>query len=273
MKKRLITLGLVLSCLPLTAHADKKELEGNLYNFIYDTGQEVWPAAVKSWRTPERCREIVAEAKQGGYADADAVGGAICDAFDEVHRHQTLRVAVQIAYDSAEWMRTVKPEEASNVEGMSKTPQACLDALDQLGTGEIVITSSGGYNPKKVKVEDARAVCTQALADATKFERAVTEREQAAKAAMEAEYTKAGAKGDKLAWLIDRGPGIDGWYLKGCKEPKDAKALVKASVWFQWFYPPEGGHMIRRIQFKGNKQVKVTEKHYWTEEKAYRGCK
>lgn len=86
-------------------------------------------------------------------------------------------------------------------------------------------------------------------------------------------FSDAGAKGDKLAWLVERGPGIDGWYVKGCKEPKNVKALLKASVWFQWFYPPEGGHMIRRIQFKGNKQVKITEKHYWTEAKAYKGCK
>lgn len=101
----------------------------------------------------------------------------------------------------------------------------------------------------------------------------VKKRKDAKLAALEAEYKKAGAKGDKLAWLVDRGPGIDGWYVKGCKEPKNLKALVKASVWFQWFYPPDGGHTIRRIQFKGNKQVKVTEKTYDTEAKAYKGCK
>ena len=272
MKKHLFALALAVSSLPLVAHADpKEELENELFSYALDVKTAVWTNAPKDWRTPENCRAKITAAKKKGFKDAEAVGGPICDAFDDAFEYQTLRLAVQTGYDLAEWMTYVKPEEAGSQQGMSKKPQACLDALDKIGDREIVITK--GMNQTTVTVADARAVCAQALADAAQFEGAVTEREEAEKAAMKAEFVKAGAKGDKLAWLMDRGPGIDGWYVKGCKEPKNIKALLKASVWFQWFYPPDGGHMIRRIQFKGNKEVKVTEKHYKTEAKAYKGCK
>lgn len=86
-------------------------------------------------------------------------------------------------------------------------------------------------------------------------------------------FVEAGAKGDKLDWLIGSGPGIDLWYVKGCKEPKNVKHLLKQSVWFQWRTDAAGLITILRVQFKGDKEVKVTEKTFLTEAKAYKACK
>jgi len=144
-------------------------------------------------------------------------------------------------------------------------------AVDAGAPSDVAVSFRGTENLTLGEFETK--ICQPLIDWATRMSVEVPKLKKARLAEMAAVYKKAGAKGDKLEWLVDRGPGIDGWYLKGCKEPKDVKQLVKASVWFQWFYPPDGGHMIRRIQFKGNKQVKVTERTYETEAKAYKGCK
>src|SRR5688500_20047935 len=77
--------------------------------------------------------------------------------------------AVQAAQDLSEWMKLVKPKEAGRVQGMSKKPQVCLDAL-------VAMTKDGKADSDKLKlhglelsIADARAMCEQALVDAKAF--------------------------------------------------------------------------------------------------------
>jgi hypothetical protein len=87
-------------------------------------------------------------------------------------------------------------------------------------------------------------------------------------------FKDAGFTADKLEYLVYYGPEIDGWYVKGCKEPKNLKALKKSNAWFQWFTDSAGVITIRKYHWKGDKLLKTTEKQFLTEAKAYKiGCK
>ena len=183
--------------------------------------------------------------------------------------------AIDKAYDLAEWMTLVKPEETSHVEGISKKPQACLDAV-------AAMTAEGAADTDKIKISHGeltlatvRATCEQILVDATAFEKAVTDREGGNRAAIEAKYKKAGFKGDRYRLFVDNELNDGGfpWYAKGCEqEITDLKALAKAKKLFQWTAGANGGTLVTRYTFKGNKYKEVS-REFFTEAKAYAFCK
>jgi hypothetical protein len=86
-------------------------------------------------------------------------------------------------------------------------------------------------------------------------------------------FKDAGITGDRLDWFVYYGPGIEVWYLKGCKGETSLAKIKKAKLLFQWLTDGDGIITIRRFQWKGDKLVKQTEKRYLTEKAAYRGCK
>jgi hypothetical protein len=85
-------------------------------------------------------------------------------------------------------------------------------------------------------------------------------------------FRDAGITGDRLSWFVYYGPGIEVWYLKGCKGETSLKKIKKAKLLFQWLEGNDG-ITIRRFQWKGDKLVKQTEKVYLTEKAAYKGCR
>src|SRR5688572_26908256 len=72
--------------------------------------------------------------------------------------HADRIAAVNKAYQLSEWLKLVKPEEAGHVQGMSKKPQACLDALAAMtkeGKGD---DDKLGIYPE-MTIASARAMC------------------------------------------------------------------------------------------------------------------
>jgi hypothetical protein len=94
-----------------------------------------------------------------------------------------------------------------------------------------------------------------------------------AAAEFEKPFMDAGITGDRLSWFVYYGPGIEVWYLKGCKGETSLAKIKKAKVLFQWLTDGNGVITIRRFAWKGDKLAKQTEKRYLTEKAAYRGCK
>jgi hypothetical protein len=181
--------------------------------------------------------------------------------------------AVQKAYDLADWMKLVTPEEAGTVQGMSKKPQACLDALAAMKQAGKSDDDTIKLNQGTVTIADARATCEQALVDSQAFEGAVTGRETAERAEIEAIYKQAGIKGKRLELFVHYGkPDNGGWLARGCTAfVTDVKKLKKAKKLFHWF-ESDAGYVVRTYTFKGN-SYKVSEKTYLTQAKAYRGCR
>ncbi len=181
--------------------------------------------------------------------------------------------AVQTAYDLAEGLKYIKPEEAGSVQGISKKPQACLDALAAMKQAGKSDDDTIKLYTGEVTIAEARAACEKLLAETQAFEGAVTGREQAERAEIEAIYKKAGIKGKRLELFVKYGkPDNGGWLARGCTAfVTDVKKLKKAKKLFHWF-ENDGGYVVRTYTFKGN-SYKVSEKTYLTQAKAYRGCR
>lgn len=295
-----LPLLIALVLVPRIAHADARaDVESKLKIFVSDSASKRW-SSMEQRHEPSECTDAIAAAKKKSVADdaelefsydiqkivktekrgeysgtyriAFADASKICERYAEVYAYQKARIDVQAGYDTAAWMRDVKPEEASNMAGLSKSPQACLDAIDVLDKqGKATVELDGDKTPT---LAEARETCTAALADAQKFESTVVGREQAEHDAVEAVYKKVGIKGKRLELFVYYGMPEGGYFLaKGCKSyVTTAKGLKKAKKLFQWLEADDGTITVRTYSFKGD-SYKVSEVQYLTQSSAYRGCK
>ena len=186
--------------------------------------------------------------------------------------HADRIAAVNKAYQLSEWLKLVKPEEAGHVQGMSKKPQACLDALAAMtkeGKGD---DEKLGLYPE-MTIASARAMCEKTLVDATAFEKAVTGREDGKRSTVERKFKDAGAKGDRFKLFVDNELSGFPWYEPGCEtEVTDPRDLARAKVLFQWTNGKSGGTLVSKYTFTGDK-YKVSARELFTEAKAYAFCK
>jgi len=186
--------------------------------------------------------------------------------------HADRVAAVKTAYQLSEWLKLVKPEEAGHVQGMSKKPQACLDALAAMTKEGRADDDKLGLYPE-MTIASARAMCEKTLVDARAFENAVTGREGGKRSAVEKKFKDAGAKGDRFKLFVDNELSGFPWYASGCEtEVTDAKDLARAKVLFQWTNGKSGGTLVSKYTFAGD-TYKVSARELFTEAKAYASCK
>lgn len=290
------TLGLVRE-----VRADARDdLQDEMTYYTSNIRSKYWSLdAAAAAKAPKECDAAIAKAKKAGVKDSDelsiyavdevvptdkdgAHGGEkiitvadaskICVRYADVYVYQSNRVLVQQGYGTAEWMKDVTTDEASGIQGLSKHPQACLDAIDALAKlGRTDVELDDGSKPT---LDEAKAVCTQALADASKFESTVTGRETAEHDKIEAVYKAVGIKGKRLELFVYYGMPEGGSFLAaGCtKYVTTAKALKKAKKLFIWLTADDGVITVRKYTFKGD-NYKTSEKQFLSEASAYRGCK
>lgn len=181
--------------------------------------------------------------------------------------------AVKSAHDLSEWLKLVKPSEAGHVQGMSKKPQACLDALAAMTKEGKADGDTIKVNWKDVTIGDARALCEKTLVEATAFEKEVTGREEGRRGAAERKYKEAGMKGERLKLFVDNETGGFPWYAAGCQaEVTDPKELARAKTLFQWTNGKNGGTLVSKYTFAGDR-YKVSSRELFTEAKAYAFCR
>jgi hypothetical protein len=245
----------------------------------------------------KECREFVADAAKKkkaailydsyGHPDAKPVGklfsvpadklGWFCDHYAMQLEVYALRSVAEDAKSASGWVAEGLNEEAKknirgNGDGYRRQAKECRDMVAKVttfpGGADIVVKKRNG-DPIG-KVSEVAAMC-EALDKAAEIYDAEW---KVASKTFEKPFVEAGFTADKLEYLVYYGPEIDGWYVKGCKEPKNLKALKKANAWFQWFTDSDGIITIRKYWWKGDKLVKTTEKQFVTEAKAYKiGCK
>jgi hypothetical protein len=274
MLKKILLPVLAVAALGGAAHADdaRRELQYSLFTFSSEAKQLSWSHGTESHQDPQKCRDRVASAKAAGVSDAETLAGTTCDDYAVMYAHQKLIADVQGGYDTAEWMRAVTVEEAGVQEGMADRPNACLAALDAMGKagGDVIYLRDDA----PVTVDAARAVCTQAVTDAKKFQGAVTDRLTAEHDKIEAVYKAVGIKGQRLELFTYYGmPETGSFRAAGCDRYVDtAKALKKAKKLFIWLEVDDGTIIVRKYTFKGDK-YSTSERTFARPDRAHAWCK
>jgi hypothetical protein len=301
MKNRLICLSLALVALPATAHADAqavKKAADKLLNFghaVADMKSKGAEVARYGFLEPDpsKCTDALTEAEKAGetrlyafgwpdtlpsYKYESSIGSSI-----------TLAAAREVCADYEIWKPAVKAAalvEAAAVylksanEGhgglgayVIEEGKTCLAAIDALDPASRKLEVKAGEST--MTLDEGRKVCQELVDRGGKAAKDQAAAAGAKRAEIEAKWKKVGMKGDRLALFVDNelnGGGFP-WYAKGCEtEIKDPKKLAKAKVLFNWTAGANGGTLVTKIVFKGNK-YKESSREFFDESKAYRWCK
>jgi hypothetical protein len=242
---------------------------------------------------PSTCTAALAEAEKAGATDGTRLYASWPDSLPSYKYERsigssiTLEAARGVCTDYAVWKPAVKA--AVSVQ----TAQAYLQNLESGGLGSYAIEEGktclaaiegldAASRQVAVKIGDAtmtlddgRALCQQLVDKGGKAGAQEAAAAGEKRAEIEAKWKKVGMKGDRLKLFVDN--ELDGggfpWYAKGCTtEITDPKKLARAKILFMWTAGPNGGTLVSKYAFKGNK-VKETAREYFDDAKAYRGCK
>jgi hypothetical protein len=171
----------------------------------------------------------------------------------------------------------VEPYPDGYGESIATLGRNCVAAIDAaVAAGAPASTSFDkkpyGTERGTMTFAEARPLCEQVAAFGDAFEKLVDEREGALRAQIVAKYEAAGAKGERLAFLVEWDSVY--FYRKGCQYViEDAAELATAKVLFHWLENPDGTHTIRKYTLKGDKLKSTSEKTYDRVSKAHAGCK
>ena len=239
--------------------------------------------------TTKLCLELVDKGEQLGIpADRKLDGGdgrtylfrdagALCRKFGSYQA--TVRVLIETENQKYILEQPSKPPgeiTAEGAHGYAESARKVIATLDAaVATGadpNIVVDRFGVRESIATRKADFQKVVDWAAGYAVATEKVIAGK----KAAVKERYARFGAAGDKLEWLLYYDPDGTGstWYVPpSCKGVDDPRALAKAKVLIRWTVDDDGTQHLRRLQFKGNKLVKDTERSFLTEAAAYRGCK
>lgn len=239
---------------------------------------------------PAECLALVDKLEAAGMRPEEVVPNYPDDwtfktAREKCERYARYRVmvgaipAIRGALSSEMAMRGLAPgdEGATRFGGLAATAgDACVTAINQLEAKKAPMDHAMKFPEAELTLTAARTRCEEIAARGKTLQGASAAADaDKAKAARE-RYTRHGAAGDKLEWLLYYDPDGRGtsWYLAPkCAESSDPRTLVKAKVLIRWGINPDGTHVLRKLTFKGNKKVKDQEKTFLTEAKAYSFCK
>ncbi len=294
--------ALLLISAPGPAEADAEDREIAMANLLGRMGEVIrWnrPTGIDDIETRRTsCRDGIKEAKAegvrssdvitsnefGGHPKAKKVGkewavkvsdlGWFCDDLDLRLDYWDLITQLEYGFYvrgridkglDAEEQRTVTGDQVKTIYDKGKRCSAALATQLERGLDP---TSELDIFGKKLPVSEAAAMCLSYKTYGDQLDAAW----QVRFVELAKKYQDVGIKGDRLDLFVFY-DGVE-FYLKGCKSStSDPKKLKKAKVLFQWLTDSASDQItIRKYTFKGDK-YKVSEKQYWLEAKAYRGCK
>lgn len=243
------------------------------------------------------CDDLVAKAKKSLKADAEIIAWRLNDHpnakkvgdkyavkvsdlswFCDRYRTRLDELSLRFMLDSAKYAEKVAKsglgeEEKKNIRSggqeQRKRGPECTAIVEQMKKNGVPDSFEIKTNYNKATLGEMSNLCEQfgKYADVLDAEWKIAAKE------FEKPFKDAGITGDRLEWFVYYGPGIEVWYLKGCKGETSLDKIKKADVLFQWLTDSYGVITIRRFQWKGDKLVSQTEKQYLTEAAAYKGCK
>lgn len=236
-----------------------------------------------------RCTEIVAQLKALGVGPTEEVFARETFMFrkapEKCARYAGLQAlseafpAIKEARSAANIVSGKNPGDAGatmwSKEGVT-AGKACVDALNAVeAKGAVMDAVIASVDPKMTGAQ-TRTWCEELIKSSAALAGKSADADAAKKKKAHDRYAKAGAKGDKLEWLVYYDPDGDGftWYLSPtCKATDDPKTLAKAKVLIQLWENANGTWRVRKLTFKGPKKVKDVEREFEKKSDAYRFCK
>jgi hypothetical protein len=302
MRKSILALAAVLA--PGVVHADDagvKTAAGKLVNFaiaVEDGKTKGAEVANHGHLRPasSECDAALKEAEKAGAGDDTrlyAYGWPNTMASYEYDSMKgasvTLKAARKACKEYAVWQPLVKAagavlvvtEHLANAKAngtgigayIAKDGQTCLDLIDGLDASSLDLDVKIG--DQTMNLTAGRAICKAFVEEAAGQKEANDAAAAEKRAAIEAKWKKVGMKGKRLQLFVENelnGGGFD-WYAAGCQKViSDPKKLAKAKKLFMWTAGANGGTLVSKYVFKGNKYTE-TAREFFSEAKAYRFCR
>lgn len=235
-----------------------------------------------------RCTEIIGQLKALGVPPTENVFSResfmLRKAPEKCARYAGLQLlgeafpAIKEARSNANIVKDKKPGDAGttmwSTEGV-KTGKACVDALNAVeAKGAIMDVIIASPEPQLTGAQ-TRTFCEELIKASAALAGESKDADAAKKKKAHDRYAKAGARGDKLEWLVYYDPDGDGftWYVPGCKATDDPRTLAKAKALTQLWENADGSWRVRKLTFKGHKKAKDVEREFDKKSDAYKFCK
>jgi hypothetical protein len=143
-----------------------------------------------------------------------------------------------------------------------KTAQTCVDNIDKaIKAGvltDVAFLPSANYGEVKITLSEARTKCKTYIDWGTKAADADDKRQAEETAALRAKWSKLGASGDRLAYLIANGHHII--LGKGCKELSD-KQKTTSAVFYE-VYSDDTSWIVYKTQWKKHKKTGSSDRRF-----------
>jgi hypothetical protein len=262
------------------------EYDNNVIEFIKQDGLD---GAYRFDADPAGCTAAIAAAEKLGVAKTETVysqenfpfrkAAEHCERYAKLKTLSEAFPAISKARDGGRIINGMKPGDAGTTmwteEGAIRG-KACVAAInDAEAKGAIMDLVIHSTQPE-MTAADTRTWCEDLIKRAAALNGESASADAAIAKKARERYTKFGAAGDKLEWLLTYDPSGKGhnWYVAGCKTSDDPKTLVKAKLLAQLWEMDDGGLRVRKLTFKGNKKVNDQERTYGPNEKskAYAWC-
>jgi hypothetical protein len=239
---------------------------------------------------PKGCTDAIAQAEKLGVAKTETVlamenfpfrkAAEKCERYAKLKTLSTAFEAIKKARITNNIITGMKAGDDGTTswsqEGVS-VGKACVAAInDAEAKGAIMDVIIHSTSPE-LNATDNRAWCEDLAKRAAALAGESASADEAIAKKARERYTKFGASGDKLDWLLyyDKDGSGFTWYVAGCKPTDDPKTLVKSKVLTQLWENDDGSMRVRKLTFKGNKKLKDTEREFAARDKskAYAWCK
>lgn len=226
-----------------------------------------------------RCRAAVKDGTAAGLRPTDSFdteagpvlwkqAGATCDEYARLLPMRGAIEAVAPLYNTIVIIRGTDGEGIANMRGDAyrehvQTAKACVQAVDrQVKAGapaDVTFAPNGNEQDPRVSLADVRAQCQAFVGRGGELAAADDAAVAAAAAALRAKYTKLGATGDRLTYLMESDQRL---YVmgRGCKL-LDAAARVKAPVLYEM---QEGDTywVVYKMVWKKDRLVSTRERRF-----------
>jgi hypothetical protein len=302
MRKSILALAAVLA--PGVVHADDagvKSAAGKLVNFaiaVEDGKSKGAEVANHGHLRPaaSECDAALADAKKAGadddtrlyaYGWPDTMSSYQYDSMKGAS--VTMKAARKACKEYAVWQPVVKAagavltvmEHLANAKAngtgiggyIAKDGQTCLELIDGLDASSRELDVKIG--DQTMTLTAGRAICQGFVDEAAGQKQANDTAAAEQRAAIEAKWKKVGMKGARLQLFVENelnGGGFD-WYARGCQTViSDPRKLAKAKKLFMWTAGANGGTLVTKYTFKGNRYTE-TSREFFSEAKAYRFCR
>jgi hypothetical protein len=282
---RPVILALSVLSSPTLAHADD-EVASQARSDVQQFAYSVWDATRNGmfannnfFRPASECTAAVKKGTDAGLTATDTFqdgeGNSVlwkraADACAQYAKLQALATTIDTIQPQLQTIAAYAEPDGSPIKSVTgdayrdtvKTAQTCVDNIDKAikagVVADVAFAPNGNQSDKLLTLNEAHAKCKTYIDWGTKAAVADDKRQAEATAALKAKWSKLGASGDRLAYLIANGHHII--LGKGCKELSD-KAKTTSSVFYE-VYSDDSSWIVYKTQWKKHKKTGSSDRRF-----------